>query len=158
MAGHSDSPDMVAGHDGTDVTFVVIHRLELTSDGLRGEVELVLPDNGPVRYSAVFSGLAAGSGFVVVRDDAVPRPRGRALEVRADGLWTEMTCETRDEHWSFGLEAFGLRVDDPDETIGERIAVGYDLEWETPDLVHGELLLVRAVIPVDARGTFTVTD
>jgi len=156
---------MVAGHDGTDVTFsalvaaraVVIHRLELSSDALSGEVELVLPDEGPVRYSAVFSGSAVGAGFVVVRDDAVPRPRGRALEVRADGLWTEMTCETRDEHWSFRLEAFGLRVDDPQETIGERIAVGYDLEWETPDLVHGELLLVRATILVDARGTFTVT-
>ena len=155
---------MVAGHDGTDVTTaalvaaraVVIHRLELASAALRGEVDLVVPDTGPVLYSAVFSGSAVGPGFVVVRDDAVPRPRGRALEVRTDGLWAEMTCETRDEHWSFGLEAFGLRVDDPRESIGERIAVGYDLEWETPDLVHGELLLVRAVIPVDARGTFTV--
>jgi hypothetical protein len=156
---------MVAGHDGTDVTFSaldaaragVIHRLELVADELRGEVELVLPESGAVRYSAVFSGSAVGAGYVVVLDDAVPRPRGRALEVRTDGLWTEMTCETRDEHWSFGLEAFGLRVDDPQETIGDRIAVGYDLEWETPDLVHGELLLARAVIPVDARGTFTVT-
>ena len=157
---------MVAGHDRPDVTFsaldaarvAVIHRLGLASDELRGAIELVLPDAGPVRYSAVFSGAAVGSGFVVVRDDAVPRPRGRALEVRADGLWTEMTCETRGEHWSFGLEAFGLRVDDPDETIGERIAVGYDLEWETPDLVHGELLVARAVIPVNARGSFTLTD
>src|SRR5437879_3618948 len=148
MDRHSGSPGMVRGHDRTDVTFsalvvaraVVIHRLELASDVLSGKVELVVPDTGLVRYSALFSGTAVGPGFVVVRDDAVARPRGRALEVRADGLWTEMTCETRDEHWSFGLEAFGLRVDDPDETIGERIAVGYDLEWETPDLVHGELL------------------
>jgi len=74
-----------------------------------------------------------------------------------DGLWTEMTCETPDEHWSFGLEAFGLRVDDPTETIGERIAVGYDLEWETPDVVHGELLLGRATITVDATGTFILS-
>jgi hypothetical protein len=68
-----------------------------------------------------------------------------------------MTCETPGEHWSFGLEAFGLRVDDPAETIGERLAVGYDLEWETPDVVHGELLLARAVVAIDAPGTFTVT-
>ena len=134
----------------------MIHRLTFTTDGLAGLVELELPGDGPVRYHAEFSGTAVGPGFVVVRDDAVPRPRGRALEVRADGLWTEMTCETAGEHWSFGLEAFGLRVDDPTETIGERLAVGYDLEWETPDQVHGELLVARAVVPIDATGTFTL--
>jgi hypothetical protein len=133
---------------------LVIHRLTFAADAVRGTVELDLPDDGLVRYAAEFTGPAVGPGFVVVRDDAVSRPRGRALEVRTDGLWTEMTCETRGEHWSFGLEAFGLRVDDPAETIGERLAVGYDLEWETPDAVHGELLLVRATIPVDAKGTF----
>ncbi len=135
---------------------LVNHRLTFSADGLQGTVELELPTEGLVRYVAEFTGPLVGAGFVVVHDDAVPRPRGRAIEVRADGLWTEMTCETPDEHWSFGLEAFGLRVDDPAETIGERIAVGYDLEWETPDVVHGELLLGRATIPVDATGTFTV--
>ena len=136
----------------------MIHRLTFTEPTVSGTVELALPAAGLVRYRAEFSGPAVGTGIVVVHDDAVPRPRGRALEVRADGLWTEMTCETPDEHWSFGLEAFGLRVDDPAETIGERIAVGYDLEWETPDVVHGELLLGRATIPIDATGTFTLTD
>jgi hypothetical protein len=134
----------------------VIHRLTFAAADVRGEIELVLPADGPVRYAAVFDGPALGPGYVVVRDEAVPRPRGRAIEVRADGLWTEMTCETPDEHWSFGLEAFGLRVDEPAETIGERLAVGYDLEWETPDVVHGELLLARTVIPIDGRGTFTI--
>jgi hypothetical protein len=135
----------------------VIHRLVFVAEEVRGAIELELPDDGPVRYLAEFSGPAVGAGFVVVRDDAVPRPRVRAIEVRSDGLWTEMTCETPGEHWSFGLEAFGLRVDDPAETIGERLAVGYDLEWETPDVVHGELLLARAVVAIDAPGTFTVT-
>jgi hypothetical protein len=143
-------PDAAHPHAGR-------HRLEFSGPTVRGEIELVLPDSGAVAYAAVFHGPAVGDGFVVVHDDAVPRPRGRALELRTDGLWTEMTCETPGEHWSFGLEAFGLRVDDPSETIGERLAVGYDLEWETPDLVHGELLLARAVIPIDARGAFTVT-
>jgi hypothetical protein len=137
---------------------LVIHRLTFAGDAVEGRVELDLPDVGLVRYTAEFTGPAVGPGFVVVRDDAVPRPRGRALEVRADGLWTEMTCETPGEHWSFGLEAFGLRVDDPAETIGERLAVGYDLEWEAPDVVHGELLLARATIPVDAIGTFEVVE
>jgi hypothetical protein len=136
----------------------VIHRLTFAGDAILGRVELELPAIGPVRYLAEFSGAAVGPGFVVVRDDDVPRPRGRAIEVRADGLWTEMTCETVGEHWSFGLEAFGLRVEDPAETIGDRLAVGYDLEWEAPDVVHGELLLARATIPIDATGTFSLVD
>ena len=134
----------------------MIHRLAFTAADLRGTVELELPAAGPVRYVAEFTGPAVGEGFVVVRDDEVPRPRGRALEVRADGLWTEMTCETPDEHWSFGLEAFGLRVEDPGETIGERVAVGYSLEWEVPEHVHGEVLVDRLRIEVDGRGTFTI--
>ena len=136
----------------------MIHRLTFASETVRGTVELELPEAGFVRYAAEFAGPTVGPGFVVVRDDAVPRPRGRSLEVRSDGLWTEMTCETPGEHWSFGLEAFGLRVDDPAEPMGERLAVGYDLEWETPDVVHGELLLARTTIPIDATGTFTLVE
>ena len=134
----------------------MIHRLEFGEHGLSGRVELEVPPTGPVRYSLELSGSAIGPGFVVVSDDAIPRPRGAVLEVRADGLWTEMICETPGEHWSFGLEAFGLRVDEPGEAVGERLAVGYDLEWETPDRVHGDLLLARATIPVDARGAFEI--
>ena len=39
------------------------------------------------------------------------RPR-QGLEIRADGLWAELMCETPGEHWTFGLEAFGVRLDD----------------------------------------------
>ena len=64
--------------------------------------------------------------------------------MRADGLWAELVCETPGEHWSFGLEAFGLRFDDaaeaPTRDRGERVPVGFDLEWETPDQVVGEML------------------
>ena len=131
----------------------MIYRLTFTApDAIEGRIELVIPESGPARYEAVFSGPAVGDGFIVVRDLEVPRPRGRAIELRADGLWTEWTCETPDEHWSFGLESFGLRVDDPAAEIGERVPVGYDLEWEAPDRVHGDLLLGRATIPVTATG------
>lgn len=136
----------------------MISRLEFAAPALSGRVELAIAAEGPVRYAFELRGAAAGAGVVVVRDDDVPRPRGRLLEVRADGLWTEMIEETPGEHWSFGLEAFGLRVDDPSDDVGERLAVGYDLEWETPDHVHGEILLARATVPVDARGTFTRVD
>ncbi len=80
--------------------------------------------------------VATADGLVVVRDHEVSLPRGRALEVRSEGLWGELTCETPLEHWSLGMEAFGLVVDHPAELsheggeVGERVPVGLDLEWE----------------------------
>ena len=38
---------------------------------------------------------------------------------------------------------------------GDRVAVGFDLEWETPDRVFGELLLERRRLEFDGTGTFT---
>lgn len=71
--------------------------------------------------------------LVVVRDHEVPLPRA-GLEVRAEALWADLVCETPLEHWSLGLEAFGVVLDDPLEAWrgewGERVAVGLDLEWE----------------------------
>ncbi len=134
----------------------MIHRLAFTAPDLEATIELKVPDAGPVGYRAEFTGGAVGEGFIVVRDDELPRPNGTVAEVRGDGLWTVMMCETPDEHWSFGLEAFGLRVDDPNDRIGDRIPIGYDLEWETPDLVTGELLLARETITVEGRGALSL--
>jgi hypothetical protein len=71
--------------------------------------------------------------LIAVRDHEVPLPR-TGLEVRADGLWGELVCETPLEHWSIGLEAFGLAYDDLADAWGdewgERLPVGLDLEWE----------------------------
>jgi hypothetical protein len=139
-------------------------RLEFAGDGpgaARGSVTLTVPEReGPARYEVVLAGPPIGPGVVVVRDDDVGRPKGRLLEVRADGLWAELVCETPDEHWGFGLEAFGLRYDSEEDAatsdVGERLPVGLDLEWETPDVVRGELLVGRARIPFDGRGTFRV--
>jgi hypothetical protein len=68
-----------------------------------------------------------------VRDHEVSLPR-TGLEVRADGLWGDLICETPLEHWSLGLEAFGLAYDDLADAWGsewgERLPVGLDLEWE----------------------------
>ena len=75
-------------------------------------------------------------GVVVVRDHEVPLAARRRLEIRAEGLWAELWCETPGEHWTFGLEAFGVRLDAsrgrgrPGGEIGERVAVGLDIEWE----------------------------
>lgn len=107
-------------------------------------------------------------GLVVVRDHEVPLPRRLTdadLEVRADALWAEIVCETPFEHWGLGLEAFGLRLDDPRDEIGERVAVGLDLEWEVvappfeyddryshAGTVHGELLVGPDRFPFEGRG------
>ena len=114
-----------------------------------------------------------------MRDHEVTLPRGAALEIRADALWSELVCETPGEHWSIGLEAFGVRLDDADDAlhgeIGERIALGFDFEWETtgdpftsalgdvvreeqPGVVHGEVLLGRDRIPLDTVGRFEHSD
>ena len=115
-------------------------------------------------------------GPVVVRDHEVGLPR-QGLEIRADGLWGELTCETPFEHWTYGVEAFGVRLDDPHDAlrgeIGERLPVGLDIEWEVepgevapheyaagwpvtgyeqPGAVRGEVLLGRAHIELDAIG------
>ena len=102
-------------------------------------------------------------GVIVVRDHAVPVPR-QGLEIRADGLWAELVCETPGEHWTFGLEAFGVALDDPlaapldswGAEIGDRTAVGLDLEWEAQrsrqGVVHGEILVARERIPFTGGG------
>ena len=109
--------------------------------------------------------------LVAVRDHDVDPPRGTALELRASGLWAELTCETPLDHWSAGLEAFGVAFDDPVEAYGDErgrpVAVGLDLEWEAtgpaspavngggygqPCTVHGEVLVGAERIQVDAFG------
>lgn len=140
---------------------MTVWRLELeAADGIRGSVRLEVPDEGPARYEAVLAGPGLGPGVLVVRDDEVSRPRGSLLEVRAEGLWAEVVCEVPGEHWAFGLEAFGLRYESEAEAAaggpGERLPVGFDLEWEAPDRVTGELLVGRARVPFDGTGTLVV--
>jgi hypothetical protein len=99
-------------------------------------------------------------GVVIVRDDELAPPRGSLVEVRGDALWAEAVCEVPGEHWSFGLEAFGLLLADLDEartvTVGDRVPVGFDLEWDE-GLVVGELLVGKRRIAVETRGDFAHT-
>lgn len=115
-------------------------------------------------------------GPVVVRDHDVPLPR-TGLEVRAEGLWAELWCETPLEHWTYGLEAFAVRLDDPDDALagerGERVPFGVDLEWEATvpppphasareaargyliaGAVHGDVALGPSRFELDARGAY----
>jgi hypothetical protein len=133
---------------------------------IAGIVRLELHDSPPIAwYWTYLVGVPGVDGVLVVRDHEVPLPR-QGLEVRADGLWAELTCETPGVHWSFGLESFGVRLDAPEDArrggaeIGERLAVGLDIEWEVGDagppegIVHGDVLVARATHAVECAGRF----
>lgn len=107
---------------------------------LGGYVRLVLfPAHG---LSWCWASLVGeGRPLVTVLDHEAPLPRGRALDVRGEGLWLALECEQPLDHWTVGLEAFGLAFDDPGEVLGrghgDRAALGLDLEWETDTPVAG---------------------
>jgi hypothetical protein len=109
--------------------------------------------------------------LVTVIDHDVPIPAGRSMEVRTEGLWADYTVETPLDHVSVGVEAFAVAVEDPaavyGELRGDRVPLGFDLEWETdgatyaypgvtryevPCRVHGEVLVGPERIEVDGRG------
>ena len=129
-----------------------------TEAGLGGYASVtLLPHRDTAWYWAYVVG--DGRGPVAVLDDDVPRPRrAGSLELRTEGLWADHVCETPIEHWTIGNEAFALRFDDPDEALGrqhgERVPLGFDLEWEAaassvavtggyavPCAVHGDVLI-----------------
>lgn len=93
-------------------------------------------------------------------------------ELGASWLWADLVCETPLEHWTVGLEAFGVALDDPTESYrsgrGDRTALGFDLEWEMlgpatplagaagyhlPCLVHGQVLIGPEVIDFEGWGS-----
>ena len=127
--------------------------------GLGGFIGLTLhprPQSGAWYWAAL---VGAGRPYLLVRDLEIEAPRRPgSREIRADGLWADVNCETPFDHWSLGLEAFGVAMDDPDEALGaergDRIGLGLDLEWEAvagisgkegdyaqPCDVHGEILV-----------------
>ena len=133
--------------------------LQFGSSPPSGEVVVTIDlDAGVATFSALLD-LGPEHGVIAVRDDDAAAPRGRLVEIRADGLWAEVVREA-DDHWGFGLEAFGLRFATIDEArtsdVGERVPVGYDLEWDRGRVV-GEVLVGRARIPVDTAGTLGLT-
>ncbi len=71
---------------------------------------------------------------VVLAEDEIVAPAQR-WELRASGLWADMICEQPFKHWSYGLEAFGLAIDEPDELLGrgygDRVPLGWELDFES---------------------------
>ena len=92
---------------------------------------------------------------VAVLEPAAP-PLTIGTAIRTEGLWLSIIEESTG-HWSVGFEAFGLELDDPDDTFGIPVPVGLDLEWEddpTADdcLVTGEVLVGDQRFEVHGRG------
>lgn len=100
---------------------------------LGGYIRLALyPNLGVAWYWAALVG--DGRRLVMVNDRDLELPRGADLEVRGQGIWSAVNCETPLDHWSVGLEAFALALDDPMEAVrserGDLVGLAYDLEWE----------------------------
>ncbi len=135
---------------------------------LGGFVRLALrPGENRAWYWAYLAG--PRRPVVVVRDHELEPPRTRELEVRGPGLWAQLICETPLDHWSAGLEAAGVALDDPAEgrrgERGEPVPMGLDMEWEAtgepagdaagyvvPAIVNGDVLLGADRWEVDALG------
>src|SRR6266516_2005820 len=116
-----------------------------TDGSIGGYVRLGLyPGLGVCWYWAYLCG--EGRPLVAVRDHAVGLPMAPSLEVRADGLWSSLTCETPLEHWTIGLEAFAVAMDDP--------ADGYPgmSRYEQACDVHGEVLVGNERIAFEGPG------
>jgi hypothetical protein len=102
-----------------------------------------------------------GHDLIVLNEPEAPVPRPGSLAVRSSGLWADAIEEEVGERWTIGLEAFALAVDHPDDTVGRRVPLGFDLEWgrsgpdrdgRTPAEVHGEVLVEDDAIDLDADG------
>ncbi|MGE0728221.1 MAG: hypothetical protein AB7O92_06695 [Acidimicrobiia bacterium] len=127
-----------------------------------GHIALLrFPAAGVVWYStAVFR---EGERVVALADEF---PLKRTLELRGNGLWADHNVEDPFVHWSIGLEAFALALDDPADERGERVPLGYDLDveldpaslrrrgdgYEQPARVHGEVLVGMEAYELDGVG------
>ena len=130
---------------------------------------VLLPGLGLAWYHAFLTG--PGRQLVAVIDPEVPPPVD-SLEIRTTGLWATHICESPHDHWTVGLEAFGVGLDDPAEVygrqFGDQVPLGFDLEWEAtgpveddslpitgyqqPSLVTGEILVGREAIDFVGDG------
>lgn len=108
---------------------------------------------------------------VSVHEPDAPLPPTDSLELRSSGLWVDLIAQTPGAHFTVGLEAFGIGLDDPAESFGrgwgERVPLGLDLEWETTApatpldgrdgyaivcVAHGEVLVGSEVVDLDGWG------
>lgn len=142
------------------VAFQVGHHVP---DGARGR-----PDAGVAAFCAAVA--QPGARPVVISECEIPVP-AVGWELRASGLWADHVCETPLDHWSYGLEAFALAIDDPAELLGrgfgDRTPLGWELEFEAAEravaldaesyvqagAVHGLVLFAHGEVEVEGRAS-----
>jgi hypothetical protein len=103
------------------------------SDGsLGGYVRVGLYPNLKVAWYWAY--LVGAHGTYLVRHHEAALPKAPSFEIREDGLWADMFCETPNDHWTVKLETFAVKLDDPKDAYrgerGERVPLAFDLEWE----------------------------
>lgn len=118
--------------------------------------------SGSVRWGSFHCAVFRdGDDPVVIAENDMPVP-ARLWEFRTSGLWLDTVCETPFVHWSYGLEAFGLAIDNPRELLGrgygDRVPLGWELDFEaSPDHYHqgrqvgrldGELLFAHGPVAI----------
>lgn len=139
-----------------------------TDLSLAGLVRLDLRRSaGATRFLATI--LRPGTDPVTVFDHDLPLV-SHAFEFRAPAVWVELCCEEPLEHWTVGLEAFGLALPEASvvtpDSYGDRVPIGLDLDVETAAApvgdahsfsidvrVHGEVLVADRAYEIDATGT-----
>lgn len=100
--------------------------------------ERVLPSEESGSYRHAFQAVLARPGQLplVISDDAARTTNDR-WETRTTGLWTEAVCEERGRRWSYGLEAFAVGIDNPNELLGQgyghREPLGWELDFDGTD-------------------------
>lgn len=121
---------------------------------------------GATRFLAAV--LRPGADPVVVIDYDLPLARS-SFEFRSSGVWTELICEEPLDHWTIGLEAFGLGLPADEiatpESFGDRVPIGLDLDLDTSAApigegadfaidvrVHGEVLVGTDAYELEATG------
>ncbi len=143
-----------------------------TADGLLGGWVRFTRHRDHAWYEAMLTG--PHRQLLAVVDHEVPF-RSNPLEVRTTGLWADHICESPLDHWTVGLEAFAVGLDDPLElygrALGDQVPLGLDVEWETdgpvvatpagagvtsyvvPCRVFGEVLVGAEAIDLEAVGS-----
>lgn len=130
---------------------------------LGGYVRLGLyPNLGTAWYWACLVG--PGRPLVIVVDHEVPLPRAAAgsLEIRGHQLWADHVCEDAFDHWTVANETYAVGLDDPADAYGrmhgDRVPIGFDLEWETDGQVYPYPGVPRYEVPCRVHGEILVGD